>query len=142
MKMLCCFIFIIGFCNFAFASNDTIIVYKDARLEVLTQKQILINKHASMLTSNGQYKGFRVQVISTNNRDEAFKVKSDLLLNFPNQKCYIVFQTPNYKIRIGNFLKREEAENFRNQISKYFKQGIYVVEDGIEYTITVEETNQ
>ncbi|OIR14270.1 sporulation related domain protein [mine drainage metagenome] len=87
-----------------------------------------------MLTSNGLYKGFRVQIISTSNREEAFKMKADVLTKFPDQKSYIIFQAPNYKIRIGNFLKREDAENYRKQITNSFPQEIYVVEDAIEYT--------
>ena len=98
------------FAKISFA-NDTIIIHKDARLDLLTQKQIQINKHAAMLNSTGQYKGFRVQIMSTGNRDEAFKIKADLLTKFPDQKSYTIFQSPNYKIRIGNFLKKEDAEN-------------------------------
>ncbi len=128
------------FAKISFA-NDTIIIHKDARLDLLTQKQIQINKHAAMLNSTGQYKGFRVQIMSTGNRDEAFKIKADLLTKFPDQKSYTIFQSPNYKIRIGNFLKKEDAENYRKQITNLFSQEIYVVEDAIEYTAT-EETNQ
>lgn len=132
-KRLLFLIIILFFAKISFA-NDTIIVHKDARLDLLTQKQIQMNKLASMLTSNGLYKGFRVQIISTSNRDEAFKMKADVLTKFPDQKSYIVFQAPNYKIRIGNFLKREDAENYRKQITNSFPQEIYVVEDAIEYT--------
>lgn len=105
------FIVALFFAKISFA-NDTIIVHKDARLDLLTQKQIQINKHASMLTSSGQYKGFRVQVISTANRDEAFKTKNDLAAKFPDQKIYTIFQSPNFKVRIGNFLKKEDADEF------------------------------
>lgn len=133
MKRIVFFIVILFFAKFSFAS-DTIIVHKDARLDVLTQKQIQMNKLAAMLTSNGLYKGFRVQIISTSNREEAFKMKADVLTKFPDQKSYIIFQAPNYKIRIGNFLKREDAENYRKQITNSFPQEIYVVEDAIEYT--------
>ncbi|HEX3024860.1 MAG TPA: SPOR domain-containing protein [Chitinophagaceae bacterium] len=133
---------ILFFTKISFA-NDTIIIHKDARLDLLTQKQIQINKHAAMLTGNGLYKGFRVQVISLSNRDEAFKIKADVLAKFPDQKSYIIFQAPNYKIRIGNFLKREDAENYRKQITNSFSQEIYVVEDAIEYTPkSNEEINQ
>lgn len=133
------------FCFWVFAkvsfANDTIIVHKDARLDVLSAKQIQMNKHNVMLTSNGQHKGFRLQVISTNNREEAFRIKADLLAKFPDQKTYALFQSPNFKVRIGNFLKREEAEKFRTQLSKYYPDGVYIVEDIIEYTLTEEEIN-
>jgi hypothetical protein len=119
--------------------GDTIIVKKDSRLDVLSQKQAAINKRSSMLTSSGQYKGYRIQVLSTNRRDEAFKVKTDLLTGFPDQKSYIIFQSPNFKVRIGNFLKRSEAENFRRQLVKLYPQGGYIVEDAIDYTSKEEE---
>jgi len=116
------------------AADDTIIVRKDPRLDVLTAKQAASNKRISMQTVNGQYKGFRIQVVSTTNRDQAAKVKSDLLNKYPNEKAYIIFQSPYFKVRIGNFIKKEDADNFRKPMNKQFPQGVYVVEDAIEYT--------
>jgi len=113
---------------------DTIIVKKDSRLDLLTQKQAFINKRSSMMTSAGQYKGYRIQVLSTNRREDAFRVKADLLAAFADQKSYIIFQSPNFKVRIGNFLKRSEAENFRKQLVNVYPQGGYIVEDAIEYS--------
>jgi hypothetical protein len=118
--------------SFALA-NDTVIVIKDARMDILTAKQAQINKRTSMMTSGGQYKGFRIQVVSTTNRDNATLIKTDLMNKFPEHKTYILFQSPNFKVRIGNFIKREEAEKLRKQLNKYFPQGVYVVEDAIEY---------
>lgn len=127
------FIPIILLVNIAFA-NDTIIVKKDPRIDILTSKQILINKRSSMLTSTGQYKGFRIQVMSTTSRDQAFNIKGDLLNRFPTEKSYVMFQSPYFKVRLGNFLKREEADAFRKNLNKLFPQGVFIVEDTIEYT--------
>ncbi len=113
---------------------DSIIVIKDARLDILTAKQVLANRRAAMYTSNGLYKGFRIQVISTSKRDDAFRIKSDLLARFPDQKTYTVYQSPNFKVRIGNFVKKEDAEKLKAQLNKIYPQGVYIVEDGIEYT--------
>jgi hypothetical protein len=118
--------------SFVYA-NDTVIVVKDARMDVLTSKQAQINKRTSMMTSGGQYKGFRIQVFSSNNRDNASAIKTDLMNKFPEHKSYIIFQSPNFKVRIGNFIKRDDAEKLRKQLNKYFPQGVYVVEDAIEY---------
>ncbi|WP_439506143.1 SPOR domain-containing protein [Sediminibacterium sp.] len=121
--------------------RDTIIIEKDPRLDILVSKQGQINKRTAMMTSTGLYKGFRLQVISTPKRDDANQVKTDLMNRFPDQKSYTFFQSPNFKVRIGNFLKKEEAEKYRNQISKFFPKGIYIVEDTIEYTPPEEEQN-
>lgn len=118
--------------------SDTVILVKDAKLDLLVAKQAQVNKRTAMMTSAGLYKGYRLQVISTAKRDDANQMKADLMNRFPDQKSYILFQSPNFKIRMGNFLKKEDAEKYRNQISKFFPKGIYIVEDTIEY-IPVEE---
>ncbi len=118
---------------------DTILVKKDPRLDLLSVKQLQANQRTAMLTPNGFYKGFRIQVLSTTKRDDAFKLKSELLVKVPDQKTYIVFQSPSFKVRIGNFLKREEAEKFKIIMNKLYPQGVYIVEDAIEYIPTEEE---
>ncbi len=136
------FLFFFGLlvCSSVFAcSTDTVIMVKDARLDILVNKQNQINKRTAMMTSAGLYKGYRLQVISTSKRDDANKMKTDLMNRFPEQKTYTLYQSPNFKVRIGNFLKKEEAEKYRNQISKFFPKGIYIVEDTIEYTPPEEE---
>lgn len=136
MKIYGAVLFVCSACTVT--ANDSIIVHKDARLDVLIVKQAQSNKRMSMMTSGGQYKGYRIQVLSTGKREEAFNAKAVLLVNFPDQKAYVMFQSPNFKVRIGNFLKQEEAEKFRKQLAFLFPKGAYIVEDAIEY-IPVEE---
>jgi hypothetical protein len=114
-------------------AQDSIIVKKDPRLDVLTAKQAALNKRNAMMTSSGQYKGYRVQVISTRDRNKAFEIKSDLLSRFPEEKSYTVFQSPYFRVRIGNFIDKKEADEFRKMLSKYYKEGMYVVADVIDY---------
>lgn len=133
MKQLITLIVLVLLSSSSWAS-DSVIVKKDARLDILTAKQIAINKRSTMLTSNGQYKGFRIQVVSTTNRDQAFKIKTDLLMKYPEEKTYVMFQSPYFKVRIGNFLKRADAEKFRKDLNKAFPQGVFIVEDAIDYT--------
>jgi hypothetical protein len=123
-------------------ASDTILVKKDARLDLLTAKQAQINKRTAMLTSSGQYKGYRVQVISTNSRDQAFRIKTELLSRFPDQKTYTSYQSPLFKVRIGNFVKKEDAEQFRKMLNRFYPQGVYVVEDVIEYNLAEDELTQ
>lgn len=126
--MICCFSVAFAICQ------DSIVVKKDPRLDVLSAKQAAINKRTAMMTSNGQYKGFRVQVLSTRDRTKALDTKAQLLTRFPEEKTYTVFQSPNFKIRIGNFIKKEDAEAFRKTLSKLYPEGTFVVPDIIEYT--------
>lgn len=133
-----CFSFIL-FAISSYASRDTIVVYKDARLDILTSKQAAANKLTAKMTSNGQYKGFRLQVLTSRSRDEAFKTKSDLLQMFPYQKVYVLYQSPYFKVRIGNFVQKSDASAFRIDLAKLYPQNAYVVEDIIDYTPKDEE---
>ncbi|MES2005823.1 MAG: SPOR domain-containing protein [Bacteroidota bacterium] len=129
---------ILLFCGSLHAA-DTILVKKDPRLDVLSVKQLQANQRSAMMTPNGLYKGYRIQVISTSKRDDAFAKRSELLSRFPDQKVYVIFQSPSFKVRIGNFLKKEDAEKFKAQLNKLYPQGVYIVEDGIEYTLKEDE---
>jgi SPOR domain len=119
--------------------QDSIVVKKDPRLDILSAKQAQINKRTSLVTSSGMIKGFRLQVVSTTNRDVALRSKADLLSRYPEHKAYLLFQSPYFKVRFGNFLKREDAEKMRKVLNKHYPQGVFVVEDGIEYTLKDDE---
>ena len=112
---------------FPVMAHDSIMVKKDARMDVLTTKLSQMNKRASMLTSNGLYRGYRVQVLSTRTREDAFKAKSLLLTSFPEYKTYVMFQSPSFKVRIGNFIRKEDADKFRKQLAYFFPPRAWIV---------------
>ncbi len=126
--------FLILFSAASFAARDTVIVHKDPRLDIFTSKETAVNRLTAKMTSSGRYRGYRLQVINTRTRENAFKVKSDMLQLFPDQKAYIAFQSPYFKVRIGNFLHKPDAVAFQQQVSRKFHQITYIVEDIIEYT--------
>jgi SPOR domain len=127
------------FFNTAIAQKDSIVVNKDSRLDMLTHKQAVVNKRATIMTKTGLYQGFRLQVITTNNRNQAFQLKNSLLTNYPNEKAYVLFQSPYFKVRFGNYLHRGDAEKMRKELNKQIPTGVFVVEDTIEYTPIAEE---
>ena len=60
--------------------------------------------------------GYRVQVLATRERFKAEKLQSDLEELF-EYKIYVIFEAPNYKVRIGDFIDRQKAEKFRKKLS-------------------------
>jgi len=133
MKQLIIIFIIFFICSTCFAA-DTIIVHKDPRLDIFTEKQSEVNKRTSGMTSNGLYKGYRLQVLSTRHREDAFKLKTRLLKMFPSQQTYVVYKSPYFKVRLGNFTSKSEAEYFKKELLRSYKQNAYIVEDVIEYT--------
>lgn len=115
-------------------SFSTVIVRKDPRFDELAARQIEINKRAYISTPQ-RVRGFRIQAANTQNRDEANAIKAELLRRFPNEKSYLLYQAPNFRVRIGNFPIQKDASQLRKMISALYPgKGIYIVPDIIEYT--------
>lgn len=113
---------------------SAVIVHKDPRFDEMSAKQAEINKK-SYLSMSHNVRGFRVQASNTQNRDEANEVKAELLRRFPDQKSYLLYQAPSFRVRIGNFLTQKDASQLRKMISALYPQkGVYIVPDIIEYT--------
>lgn len=144
MKILLFFFFVIAaFTTQAqVVSKDSfsaVIVHKDPRFDEMAAKQAEINKKSYLSTSH-YVRGFRVQASNTQNRDEANEVKAELLRRFPDQKSYLLYQAPSFRVRIGNFLTQKDASQLRKMVSALYPQkGVYIVPDIIEYTPTGDE---
>src|SRR5690606_13843628 len=69
-------------------------------------------------------KGFRVQIYAGNNRNEAYAVQNKFRAQYSYIVSYINYDDHNYRIKVGNFTSRSEANNFmrvlRSQYSNVF----------------------
>ena len=71
--------------------------------------------------------GFRVQVFSTANIDEANAKKAELEAAIPQERVYLEYDPPTYKIRVGNFLNRYDADRFVRYLSDKGFAGAWAV---------------
>ena len=111
--------------------SNTVIVHKDPRLDLLVKKQAYVN---DVTTREGRRtdKGFRLMIISTNNRDEAIAAKTKIYTYFPELKAYLWHQSPYYKVKAGNFKDRKDAEAYQRRLNTYFPRGVFIMKDVIE----------
>jgi hypothetical protein len=83
---------------------------------------------------NNFVRGYRVQVMISQDENELIKLKNTLLQSL-KEDIYIIFELPNYKLRIGDFISRKEAENFQEKIVKLGYRTAWVVPTIIETEI-------
>ncbi len=112
--------------------SGKITVYKDPRLDELQKKEAAINELQANAIRAGN--GYRLQVMSSNDREQVMKVRAQLLQRYPDQKVYMTFQPPYIKLKFGNFLEKTEAEQYRKEIEKYklVANNIYIVAEKVE----------
>ncbi len=79
-------------------------------------------------------KGFRVQLLSLNGpqaKDEAQKARLLFQRSWPQHAAYMVWDSPNWKLRVGDFRTRLDATLFWKQVYLQFPQA-YVVMDEVK----------
>ncbi|MFT3825036.1 MAG: SPOR domain-containing protein [Chitinophagaceae bacterium] len=115
------------------AQTDTnsIVVHKDPRIDLLVKKHVEANEFNTR-ESRRYAQGFRILVINTNDRNKAMNAKSKIYQEMPDLKVYLTYQAPFYKLKVGNYKDREEAEQALPSIQRIFSSGVYVVMDVIE----------
>ncbi|MBL7699410.1 MAG: SPOR domain-containing protein [Chitinophagaceae bacterium] len=115
----------------ATTTKDSVIVHKDPRVDLLVNKQIEINEFTTR-GSRRSAPGFRILVISSNDRKKVIEAKTTMYREFPELKLYMMYQSPFFRLKVGNFREREEAEGYLSNIQRLFPSGVYVVTDTIE----------
>jgi len=113
------------------SDSSTVVVHKDYRLDLLVKKQAQINEVTSR-DSRRTDKGFRLMIISTNNREEAIAAKTKVYTYFPELKAYLWYQSPYFRVKAGNFIDRKDAEAYRKRMNTYFPKGVFIMNDIVE----------
>lgn len=117
---------------FVHAQDTTnVTVHKDPRIDQLVKKQIEVNEFTTR-EARRFVQGFRVLIISTNDRNKANEAKLKVYQNFPELKAYLMYQAPYFKLKVGNFRDQKEADAYLKKIQLYFPTGVYIIRDTIE----------
>jgi hypothetical protein len=82
--------------------SATVIVHKDPRVDDLIRQQIQINEETTR-DARRNIPGFRIQVINSTDRNKVFAAKAKIYQQFPDLKPYLLYQPPNFKLRVGNY---------------------------------------
>jgi hypothetical protein len=100
-------------------------VKADPRLKTAVAKHTEIN-------GRSRTKGYRVQIYFGVDNEKAKSIKSKFLTDHANDAhAYIVYEAPNFKVRIGDFRSRLEAYRFLRKIKAEFPTA-FIVETDIE----------
>ena len=75
--------------------------------------------------------GFRVQVLATRDQVNGERLRNKLSESFL-EDIYIIFESPNYKVRMGNFINRRDAEALRRILAKKGYPSAWIIRTRIE----------
>ena len=110
------------------AQEGVMVLNQSSRIDTLIMKQRQI--HAKDNTIDG----YRVQIFMEIGNDalhHADSVKEKFIEQYPDIPIYLIFGQPYYRLRIGDFRTRLEAENMYQQVKKKYRNA-FVTADRIE----------
>ncbi len=111
--------------------NEGIIyLYQEASLHVLIDKYKRLNK--------GSLKGYRIQLyrgLGQKAREESNLAGQQFMTQFSDfnsLQVYTIYDTPYFKLRVGDYRNKNEAFEFLYQVKKFFPNA-YIVNSRINY---------
>lgn len=115
-----------------FDEMPNVTVHQDSLVGVLLEHKIRGNNEMVEID------GYRVQIYSSN-RQQSAKTEALQLEKEISEKVsmpvYVLYMTPFWKVRLGNFRTFDEANTFKNQFLAQFPQmqgDTYIVRDKIQ----------
>jgi hypothetical protein len=104
------------------AQDQNLTLNQDPKFDQLLNDKRKIN---TSINTNDTYK---IQIFSGKSED-AKKTLSDFKREYTNIDGTIIFNTPNYKVMVGNFKTRIEAERNLADIKKKYKS-VFLIKPG------------
>jgi hypothetical protein len=109
-------------------NSNNIYIYKDYRLDTLINRTLAENEEKQCI------QGYRIQIFFGTSREKANEIKSLFLQNYPDEKIYLIYRQPYFKIHIGDFRNRIEAQKMYYALienEEFRKEGVFLVPDTI-----------
>lgn len=104
---------------------------KTKKGELKTEQDKNIDLLIQDYADNKKFNGYRIQLFAGNSKLEAIKVKSDFISKYENNYPEVIYQVPNFKVRVGNFRDRLEATKMLEKYKTEFPYA-FIVQDEIE----------
>lgn len=99
-------------------------VVSDEKLDTLIERNIESNK-----TING-IQGYRIQIFFGSERKAASDAKSKFMQLNPDYEVYLIYQQPYFKVRVGDFRTKLEAQALFKKVLPEFER-VFIIPDKI-----------
>lgn len=88
-------------------------IIQDDKVDLLVSKHVQINQNRNGID------GYRIQIFfdsGNNSKTKAQSIYEGFKEKYPDVRAYLSFKSPNYKVRVGDYRSRLDAQRFLNEI--------------------------
>ena len=101
-------------------------IVKDPMIDLLQESRLIFMRSPvesvvkEKTGTKGTALGFRIQIYSGPNRNEAYAAQSRFQQQYNDISTYVSYTQPNYRVKVGDFRSRSEAQAFMREVRKTF----------------------
>jgi hypothetical protein len=106
-----------------------VMVDKDPKVDSLIG-DYLVGSKTSHVAGPTSSEGFRVQIFNGSDRKGAYTAQAKFQDRFPDLRTYLSYREPNFKVKVGDFRSRMEAEKMVQELRPYFA-GLFIIPEKI-----------
>jgi hypothetical protein len=92
------------------------ILHADPRLDIVLKKTKQTGGGSGIYSG----RGYRVQIYAGNDRSKAAKTKIDFQRRFPGVYAYMTYVSPQFRVKVGDFRSRGEAQEMYSKLSTLY----------------------
>lgn len=113
------------------SDSGQLTVKADPRIEKI------LNRRVEFYNLDSSHQGYRLQILSITDRKEAMLEMENFQLKYPGIPIYLKYDSPNFKLRIGDFSNKIEAHFWFMKLQEDYPH-LFVVPDKV-YPKQIEE---
>lgn len=131
--------------NTAKPGQGRVMVFEDKAIEEVLGRSMAPPRTVYSTADGVQFvrmRGFKIQAFSGNNqrtsKNEAYYKQGLINTSFPGHETIVTFDSPFWRLRVGNFKSREEASAVLNDMRKIFPafgREMYIVIDEVKIPV-------
>jgi hypothetical protein len=99
-------------------------VVKDPLIDTLIARRPHLDKTIGIIDAPSS--GFRVQIYFGSSRQSAYSAQAKFLDEYPGMPTYVSYIEPNFKVQVGDFRTRLEAQKLQSDLSGMFSS-IFII---------------
>ncbi len=118
-----------------FFVNKNVKIYKDPRVDSLLLLHRKLNEFNLFHEEHDGLDGYRVELFfesGNNSKSKTMAVKNEFLRRYSNVEAYVTYGSPYYRLKVGDFRSKLDAENFLQRIKRRYPAA-YVVSTKIRF---------
>ena len=105
-------------------------VIKDSRIDTLIARRFSLKGVAASKVIPYSSRGYRVQIYSGPDRKVAYDAQAKFQTRYPEQRTYITYTEPYFKVHAGDYRTRLEAEKIMQQLKGNFTS-LFIISEKI-----------